>query len=128
MSIKIIYLPLCSNMKKSILLISLVFFLGCGSSSGDLYKGYKCKIVSIEESYKRWLLKSIEDSTLYADYSFMNDDGDGKKDSIFYSRSLGDTVRFDYILKTRFFHLNKKKYLDRYKNLEDTILIIKPKK
>ena len=50
---------------------------------------------------KYFLLKGVQDTTLYWEYHGLNYNFN---DSIYYNHHVGDWLHFDYVLKTRFFH------------------------
>ena len=101
-------------MKKLILVLLpiILYIVACSCDSGNknnkndrLYYDMTMKIVSIqkynsESSYPgEWLLQYVHDTTSYCRWLV-------KSDSIFYNHQVGDIVKFDYILKSRFFTIN----------------------
>ena len=58
---------------------------------------------------KVWLVQRVKDTTQFAEIDSHWDDGDFYiTNELWYSKSIGDTLYFDYIRRGRFFTINKK--------------------
>lgn len=56
---------------------------------------------------KIWLVQRVNDTTQFAELTSRGDFDDWKiTEELWYSKGIGDTLYFDYILKNRFFTIN----------------------
>jgi hypothetical protein len=89
----------------------------------EIYRNEKLVIVGTNEAaqdithdkfhrpivIKVWLVQRVKDTTQFTELDSHWDDGDFYiTNELWYSKSIGDTLYFDYIRKGRFFTINRK--------------------
>lgn len=94
------------------ILVSLTLLTSCDDEAGPdpkiHYINMDCTIVEkipvvgvMNRQSKAFLIRSVSDTTLYSE--FIDIDSYVMPDSVYYNHGVGDTLHFDYILKSRFF-------------------------
>lgn len=110
-------------MKKISLLFALIAFVLCSCSYNKpdpsihysnidfiiKQKDEESSTVKYHGSLKRFILVNTKDTTLMGEYTHIRNNGYNYfiTDSMYYNSKVGDTIHFDYILKSRFFHKTK---------------------
>ena len=96
----------------------IALLIGCGSDKGppakddpryyqnlDMIIIEKAGYVNSSGKYtslgKYFLLKGVQDTTLYWEYHGLYNN---LSDSVYYNHKVGDWLHFDYVFKSRFFH------------------------
>lgn len=89
----------------------------------NIYRNEKCVLVGTNEAaqdfthdkfhkpivIKVWLIQRVSDTTQFAEISSYNDNTKAfhVTKELWYTKDIGDTLYFDYILKKRFFTIKK---------------------
>lgn len=119
-------------MKKIIIIIiAAAFLIGCGEIVGSAedseknYRNEKFVIVNTNESpgltddkfrspvlVKKWLIRSVSDTTMFAELSSYNGINNGWSitNEMWYNHKIGDTLFFKWLRKDRFFKIQNSKH------------------
>lgn len=113
-------------MKKIVFILCVFLFVSCepnsNRGSNECYLNEKFIIVSSNEDtglsndkfhkpilVKKWLIQRLSNTTQFAELT-SNDSYDRFRiiNELWYNKSVGDTLYFEFILKDRFFEIHKK--------------------
>lgn len=104
-----------------LIFIGIVLFIPVRKKTNDnkIYRNESLVIVGTNEgteitqnkfhkpiSVKTWLVRRVTDTTQFAELS-SHDRGFAITTDLWYNKKMGDTLHFDYILRRRFFTIDK---------------------
>lgn len=111
-------------MKKILIILFTILFIGCGNkiTPKTHYINVDVVIVSINQTdgftrekypkptaIKQWLVRLVQDTTMYRELSSNEETSSiGISDEMWYSHKVGDTLHYDYLIKSRFFKIKRR--------------------